>query len=86
MINEKGLSFEGWPISLEDNRFYASPIMYDLNKDGMEDIITIDDSGVIRVVTVRLYSALEEIVIRKPIVSSFFYLCSSYITSGPSLV
>lgn len=47
VINEDGISSEGWPVSMEDNRFYGSPIVFDHNNDGIEDIIMIDDTGVI---------------------------------------
>ena len=54
MVNQEGISIEGFPLSLEDNRFYSSPILFDLDKDGKVDIISVDDNGVIRVVSVLL--------------------------------
>ena len=50
---------EEWPLSLEDNRFYSSPILFDLDNDGRIDIITVDDCGVIRVVQVCLLIFLK---------------------------
>ena len=37
---------------MDDNRFYSSPIIYDINEDGKEEIISADDNGVIRIVEV----------------------------------
>ena len=54
VVNQEGISIEGFPLSLEDNRFYSSPILFDLDKDGKVDIISVDDNGVIRVINVLL--------------------------------
>lgn len=52
IIDKEGNSLEEWPLNLEDNRFYSSPILFDLDNDGKVDIITVDDCGVIRAVHV----------------------------------
>ena len=60
MINQDGLSFESWPKSLEDNRFYSSPIIFDLDKNGKEDIITIDVSDDIEKFVSNLEKEIKE--------------------------
>lgn len=52
IISAKGISYEDWPYDMDDNRFYSSPIIYDINEDGKEEIISADDNGVIRIVEV----------------------------------
>ena len=53
IISAKGISYEDWPYDMADNRFYSSPIIYDINEDGKEEIISADDNGVIRIVEVE---------------------------------
>ena len=79
MINQDGLSFESWPKSLEDNRFYSSPIIFDLDKNGKEDIITIDDEGIIRVLSViSLFFCLFLVDVEVTDNRSYFYVYITY--------
>ena len=79
MINQDGLSFESWPKSLEDNRFYSSPIIFDLDKNGKEDIITIDDEGIIRVLSViSLFFCLFLVDVEFTGIRSYFYVYITY--------
>jgi len=49
------MSYDGWPWDFEDNRFYGSPIVHDRNGDGLEEIVSIDDNGVLRVLQVVIF-------------------------------
>lgn len=75
IIDKEGISIEGWPLSLEDNRFYSSPILFDLNKDGNVDIITVDDCGIIRVVNV---SHTNSFVIHSSLKSNYSIILQSF--------
>lgn len=44
---------------MADNRFYSSPILFDIDQDGMEELISVDDNGVIRIVKVRTTYSLH---------------------------
>ena len=52
VISPNGISYDGWPWDFEDNRFYGSPVVHDRNGDGLEEIVSIDDNGVLRVLQV----------------------------------
>lgn len=52
-MSSNGISYEEWPYDMADNRFYSSPILFDIDQDGMEELISVDDNGVIRIVKVR---------------------------------
>lgn len=54
IINADGLSHEGWPYSFGDYTFSGSPIIYDVDFDGFEDIINVDEDGIVRVSHVHL--------------------------------
>lgn len=58
VVQTDGSSLEGWPYGFEDSIFNGSPILHDVDWDGIEDIVNVDKDGVIRVMHVR-FSALQ---------------------------
>ena len=52
IFSSAGVSYEGWPNSLGDHHFYGSPLAFDVNKDGLEELISVDDKGLIHIAEV----------------------------------
>lgn len=45
MVNHEGYKPLGWPISFEQSTFQGSPILYDVDGDGNNDIGVVDKNG-----------------------------------------
>ena len=52
VIKTDGSSLEGWPYGFEDSTFSSSPILHDVDWDGLEDVVNVDRDGIIRVMHV----------------------------------
>ena len=49
----------GWPHTIQDEVFYASPIVYDIDRSGTEDIILVNSNAEIHVLHVPLVPSLS---------------------------
>lgn len=58
-VKADGTTKTGWPYILPDSLFYASPIIADVDNDGIEDIILVDSDALIHVLHVSLFSVLS---------------------------
>ena len=45
VVSQNGNSFEGWPQDLGNLQFYSPPFVYDLNGDGIDDIVLQHEAG-----------------------------------------
>ena len=52
IVNSDGSIPPGWPHTLQDELFYASPIIYDIDNSGTEDIILVNSNAEIHVLHV----------------------------------
>jgi len=45
LIGHDGFKLAGWPISFQDSSFQGSPILYDIDGDGKNDVGVVDKNG-----------------------------------------
>lgn len=55
VVSQNGNSFEGWPQDLGNLQFYSPPFVYDLNGDGIDEIILVDADAIIHIIQVVLF-------------------------------
>ena len=55
VVSQNGNSFEGWPHDLGNRQFYSPPLAYDLNGDGIDEVILVDADAIIHIIQVASF-------------------------------
>lgn len=53
VIDGDGHKPNGWPLAFDDAKFESSPLIYDFDQDGIDDILIADFDGYIKVIKVN---------------------------------
>lgn len=59
VVSQNGNSFDGWPQDLGNRQFYSPPFAYDLNGDGIDEIILLDADAILHIIQVVSFSPLN---------------------------